>query len=108
MFTSSFAIIIVIPFVICTQPQVNLEYGLTPNFQERLSIYTDLEDKNVFVSIKDSIVTLKDLLSLTLTWKYWALLFLALATFVLAGGFFTYNFAVLKQLVEVRNNNNYH
>ena len=82
---------------------MDLEYSLRRNTipEGRVSVYEGYEDSNVFHSIKDTFVTVLDLLKLTLRWNHWLLLIIALVAFVLAGGFFTYNFAVLKDLVEV-------
>lgn len=77
-----------------------MEYPLN-EFGREMSLLSENEDKNVLVSLKDAIVTIKDLLKLTLRCSHWVLLIVALVAFVLAGGFFTYNFAVLKELVEV-------
>ena len=85
---------------------MSLEYPLqTLNSHERqTSVYAGFEDEpNALHSFKDSFLTLFDLLKLTLNYSHWILLFAALFAFVLAGGFFTYNFAVLKELVEVLN-----
>ncbi len=83
---------------------MGLEYPLqTLNVPEgETSIYAGFEDeRNALYLFKDHFVTLFDLLKLTLNCIHWVLLISALVAFVLAGGLFTYNFAVLKELVEV-------
>ena len=55
----------------------------------------------MFIEKKNAIMVVWDILRMSFTWFHWLLFALALVVFVLAGGFFTYNFAVLKELVEV-------